>query len=107
MDNLLLIALEAHHPERNHHRRYEISVGRDLLGHWTVAVRYGRAGSPLRTLRFGDADEAVMRRLVRERLNRRLSAPRRIGCRYRPRDISAATEVAIANWVPAALQEGN
>ncbi len=31
MDNLLTLAFEAHHPERNHHRRYEVSVGRDLL----------------------------------------------------------------------------
>jgi hypothetical protein len=103
MDNLLLIALEAHHPERNHHRRYEISVGRDLLGDWTVTVRYGRAGSPLRCLRFAGADEAVMRRLVRERLARRFSAPRRIGCAYQPQEITAAPGVAMGAWIPPAV----
>lgn len=44
MDNLLTVAFEAHHPERNHHRRYEVRVGRDLFDDWTVTIRYGRVG---------------------------------------------------------------
>lgn len=103
MDDLLRITLEAHNVERNHHRRYEISVGRDLLGDWTVTVRYGRAGSPLRCLRFGDADETAMRRLVRERLLRRTSASRRIGCVYRPCEMSAVAGIVMADWIPMAL----
>lgn len=39
MDNLLTVAFEAHHAERNHHRRYEVRIGRDLLDDWTVAIR--------------------------------------------------------------------
>ena len=35
-------ALEAHHAERNHHRRYEATLGRDLFGDWSVTIRYGR-----------------------------------------------------------------
>ena len=31
MDNLLNIVLEAHNVERNHHRQYEITLGKDLL----------------------------------------------------------------------------
>jgi len=31
MDNLLTVAFEAHSQEKNHHRRYQITVGRDLL----------------------------------------------------------------------------
>lgn len=52
MNNLFTVAVEAHHQERNHHRRYEIVVGRDLLGDWTVAVRYGRAGTVGREQRY-------------------------------------------------------
>lgn len=103
MHNLMTIALEAHSDERNHHRRYEVEVGRDLLGDWTVTVRYGRAGRDLRTLRFADADEGKMRRVVQLRLRRRLSAPRRIGCAYRPREISAAPGVSLEDWLPASL----
>jgi predicted DNA-binding WGR domain protein len=56
MDNLLTVALEARHAERNHHRRYEITVGRDLFDHWTVAIRYGRIGQGGRVERFAGAD---------------------------------------------------
>jgi hypothetical protein len=51
-DNLLTVAFEAHHAERNHHRRCEVTVGRDLLDDWTVAIRYGRAGRGGREERF-------------------------------------------------------
>ena len=44
MDNLLTVAFEAHSQEKNHHRRYQITVGRDLLNDWTVAIRFGRTG---------------------------------------------------------------
>jgi hypothetical protein len=44
MDNLLTLAFEAHHSERNHHRRYEIRIGRDLLDDRTVTIRDGRVG---------------------------------------------------------------
>ena len=44
MDNLLTVAFEAHNAELNHHRRYQITVGRDLLDDWTVSICYGRSG---------------------------------------------------------------
>ncbi len=44
MDNLLTVAFEAHHAGKNHHRRYEVTVGRDLFDYCTIAVRYGRIG---------------------------------------------------------------
>jgi hypothetical protein len=43
MDNLLSLAFEAHHAERNNHQSYAVSIGRDLFDAWTVAIRYGRA----------------------------------------------------------------
>src|SRR5271167_3295958 len=45
-------ALEAHNAEKNHHRRYQVTVGRDLLDDWTVAIRYGRTGQAGRELRY-------------------------------------------------------
>jgi hypothetical protein len=52
MDNLLTVAFEAHHGYKNHHRRYEVTVGRDLFYDWTVAVRYGRIGQRCQERRY-------------------------------------------------------
>ncbi len=99
MDNLLTVALEAHHHQLDHHRHYRITVGRDLLGDWTVSVVYGRAGRPGQERRFGgDAD--AMRRVVRAHLLRRLSAPRRIGCAYRMSMMSVVAGMDRSAWVP-------
>lgn len=106
MLDLLTIALEAQSDELNHHRRYEVSVGRDLLGDWVVTVRYGRVGGPLRELRFGSADPEKARAIVRDRLRRRLSAPKRIGCGYGIRALSEPTALNAAEWVPAAVMLG-
>ncbi|MBE7456082.1 MAG: WGR domain-containing protein [Planctomycetia bacterium] len=100
MLDLLTIALEAHSDERNHHRRYEVSVGRDLLGDWVVTVRYGRVGGPLRELRFGSPDAEAARAIVHDRLRRRLSAPKRIGCRYLVRLFSVADGMDPRDWAP-------
>ena len=100
MDNLLTIALEAHNPERNHHRRYEITVGRDLFGDWTVGVRYGRVGGGGQELRYGAEQAEAMQQVVRERLHDRQSAPRRIGCAYRLVRCEAAPDMEADEWLP-------
>jgi predicted DNA-binding WGR domain protein len=99
----LRLIFEAHNAERNHHRAYEVEVGQDLLGEWTVTVRYGRdrASGRARIYRVADLDAA--RRLVRDKLKRRLSAPRRLGCPYRlTRALTGAGEELDA-WVPREL----
>ncbi|MCC7290452.1 MAG: WGR domain-containing protein [Phycisphaerales bacterium] len=101
MLDLLTISLEAHSNERNHHRRYEVSVGCDLLGHWVVTVRYGRVGGPLRAITCTHADEGEAQSMVQERLGRRLSAPRRIGCAYRIRELIVPARMPLSNWLPA------
>jgi predicted DNA-binding WGR domain protein len=58
IDNLLTIAFEAHHAELNHHRRYQITVGRDLLDDWTVAIGYGRVGKGGQQKRFASPNAA-------------------------------------------------
>jgi len=100
MDNLLTIGFEAHYDERNHHRRYEIVIGRDLLDAWTVSIRYGRTGQSGQEQRFAcpKADEA--RAIIRDRLRRRLSAPRRIGCPYRLTRLSSAPGFDTSAWLP-------
>jgi len=101
--DLLKIDLEAHSEERNHHRRYELAVGRDLFGHWVVTVRYGRVGQPLREIQFGSPDSESARSLVHARLRRRLSAPRRIGCGYRMVGFAVETGVDARTWCPGGV----
>src|SRR4051794_23024277 len=98
MDNLLAVSLGAHNAEKNHHRHYQVTVGRDLLDAWTVAICYGRTGQAGRVLRYAAAEAAAMRAVVRDRLRRRLSAPRRVGCPYRLAAYSAAPGFDAASW---------
>jgi predicted DNA-binding WGR domain protein len=101
MQNLLTVAFEAHHAELNHHRRYEITIGRDLFGDWTVSVRFGRAGHQGREQRFGGAETRELKGIVQERLRRRLSASRRIGCGYRLNEFSAVKGFDVDSWLPS------
>jgi hypothetical protein len=102
MENLLSLAFEAHNAEKNHHRRYELKIGRDLFGHWTVCVRYGRTGALSgHELRYGGLDPEPLRVIIRDRLLRRLSAPKRIGCQYLLADFTATAGFDAAFWLPA------
>ena len=101
MDNLLSIAFEAHHPARNHHRRYEVRLGRDLFDAWTVVIRYGRTGQGGQERRYASSEPEAMRAVIRTCLRRRLSAPKRIGCAYRLASFSQACEFNAADWLPA------
>lgn len=103
MDNLLTIALEAHNAERNHHRRYELTVGRDLFGDWTVGVRYGRVGRGGQEMRYGAEQAEAMQKVVRDRLKDRQSALKRLGCGYRLVRCEAAPEVEAGEWLPPDL----
>ena len=100
MNNLLTMELEAHHAELNHHRRYRITVGRDLLEHWTVSICFGRTGQEGRELRYVSATAQELQQVIRERLRRRRSASRRIGCAYRMTSFSAAPEFNVTGWLP-------
>src|SRR3954471_7320778 len=106
MENLMTVAFEAHNQERDHHRRYEVTVGRDLLGDWTVAIRYGRTGQAGRELRYAAAEADAMRAVIRDRLRRHLSAPKRIGCPYRLAAFSAAPGFDASSWLPGEVMAG-
>jgi hypothetical protein len=103
MDNLLTIAFEAHHAGKNHHRRYEVTVGRDLLEEWTVAIRYGRVGQGGQERRYASPQPEAMRAVIRDRLQRRLSAPKRIGCPYRLATLSTTPGFDASAWLPGEI----
>ncbi|MGB6947088.1 MAG: WGR domain-containing protein [Bryobacteraceae bacterium] len=102
MENLLSLSFEAHNADKNHHRRYGFMIGRDLFGHWTVSVRYGRTGAVHgRELHYCGLDAEPLRVIIRDRLLRRLSAPTRIGCPYRLAGLSVAAGIDASFWLPA------
>ncbi|HZW30765.1 MAG TPA: WGR domain-containing protein [Isosphaeraceae bacterium] len=100
MNNLLTVAFEAHNSEKNHHRRYQVTVGRDLLDDWTVTINYGRSGKGGRELRYAASEADAIRAIIRDRLRRRLSAPKRIGCSYRLAAFNAAPGLDASSWLP-------
>jgi len=100
MENLFSVAFEAHHQEKNHHRRYEVVIGRDLLDDWTLAIRYGRIGQGCQERRYASSNPEAMRAISRDRLRRRLSAPKRIGCPYRLAAFNSAPGFDAADWLP-------
>jgi len=100
MDSLLTLAFEAHHAQRNHHRHYEVRIGRDLLDDWTVTIRYGRVGQGGQERRYGSPEPEALRAIIRDRLLRRLSAPKRIGCSYRLSVFSKAKDFDASPLLP-------
>lgn len=103
MYNLLTVAFEAHNSEQNHHRRYEVTLGRDLLDDWTIEIRYGRCGQGSQGKRFASPKTEEMKAIIRDRLRRRLSAPKRIGCSYRLAAFDAAAGFDAAAWLPGEM----
>lgn len=101
MDNLLTATFEAHHAGRNHHRLYQVTVGSDLFDAWTIRIRYGRTGQPGRELRFASPEVISLQRVVRDRLRRQLSAPRRIGTPYRLVELTAIAGFDTDAWLAA------
>jgi hypothetical protein len=88
------ITLEARNPERGHYRAYRLEAAPDLFGVWLVEATFGRIGCTGRTLAYAASDEAEARRIVRAHLNRRTTAPKRIGTTYE------VTAVLDAPWFP-------
>lgn len=106
MRELLTMAMEAHSEERNHHRRYEITVGTDVLNHWVVIVRFGRVGQALQEIQFADPDVDAAKRIVARCLRRRLSAPRRIGCAYRFVGLPEHHDAGWQDWLQTLVERG-
>ncbi len=101
MHNLLTVSFEAHNADRNHHRRYEIRLGRDLFGDWTVCLLYGRMGQAGQMVRHSGSAQERLQQVIRESLRRRLTAPTRIGCAYALRELNVAGDIDVEFWLPA------
>lgn len=105
MDNLLSIRLEAHHPERNHHRFYELAVGRDLFGLWMLTIQYGRTGRQGCQRQFSSSDPGSLKSQIQHCLKVRETAPRRFGCRYELVSMEQADTLLIQDWFREAWLE--
>ena len=103
MDNLLTATFEAHNAEKNHHRRYSIRIGRDLLDDWTITIGHGRTGQAGRVTHFASPTAEQAQAIVRDRLRRRISAPKRIGCCYRLSRFDVAPGFDCGQWLPNEL----
>jgi hypothetical protein len=57
-------------------------------------------------LRYADADPAALVAVIRDRLQRRLSAPRRLGCPYRLTEFSRAPDFDASAWLPGDIMTG-
>ena len=95
MMSIFTARFEACDPARDCFRAYRLEAGQDLFGAWLVDATYGRIGTRGRTIRYVASDEAVARKFVRRCLQRRATAPKRIGIAYRVCEL-----INIAQWMP-------
>lgn len=100
MDNLLSIQMMAEDPQRNVHRNYELTIGQDLFGDWSLTIRYGRVGANGTYRVSGSPDPLTIRKLLNVKLQRRNTSSKRIGCDYRTVNLSAAEGVDVGWWIP-------
>ena len=100
MMSIFTARLEARDPARDCFRSYRLDAGSDLFGTWLVDATYGRIGTPGRTIRHTADDESQARRIVRRCLQRRATAPQRIGIAYRLAAFGAAPGFDAAAWLP-------
>jgi len=89
------IRLKARHPAQGRFRAYRIEAGIDPLADWVVNVTYGRMGTRRRHIRQLASDEPQARRIVRQSLKRRATAPRRIRVGYQLRELADPGQ-----WLP-------
>ncbi|MBS0206929.1 MAG: hypothetical protein JSS49_28980 [Planctomycetes bacterium] len=106
MQNLMTMTFEAHHGERNHHRRYQIIIGRDIFQDITVSIYYGRTARGGQEIRYGGMPSVALQSIIHDRLHRRLSANRRIGCRYQLTALESASGFDGSGWLPSSILAG-
>ncbi len=94
MDEKFHIKLEAKNPEKGNFRSYTIDAGPDLFGHWEIEVTYGRIGCTGRSVTYSAPDDVAAATIIRQCLQRRSSAPKRIGVPYKVRELCDPKEWA-------------
>jgi hypothetical protein len=88
MEERFHIKLEAKNPEKGNFRSYAIDAGPDLFGHWEIEVTYGRIGRRGRSVTYSAPDDGTAATIIRQCLQRRSTAPKRIGVPYKVRELS-------------------
>ncbi len=90
------IYLEAVNPARRCHRAYRVTLTEDLFGAFIVETRYGRIGAKGHALSQSFLTEPDARRFIKSCLQRRQSAPRRLGAGYVMRSCIGVEEAVAA-----------
>jgi predicted DNA-binding WGR domain protein len=80
--NFHLIHLEAHLPEANIRRFFNILFGKNLFGDLQMTVTNGRIGAKGRKKHFLFEEETSLYKKLRQVLRKRLNAHKRLGCAY-------------------------
>ncbi len=88
LENNFRIKLEARNPEKGHLRAYSIVAGKDLFGQWNIEVTYGRIGRRGRSVAYAAENDTAAAAIVRHCLQRRSTAPKRIGVPYLVRELN-------------------
>ena len=96
----LCIRLEARSVAHRCFRSYEIELGADLFGAWTVEMRYGRIGALGRTKVRSISTTEDAQAQVPACLRKRATAPRRIGVAYHVRRMDGCR-----TWLPPELAD--
>lgn len=94
MNEKFHVKLEAKNPEEGHLRAYCIDAGHDLFGQWNIEVTYGRIGRRGRSVTYSAADDESAAAIIRHCLQRRATAPKRIGVPYQIRELCNPKEWA-------------
>ena len=100
MMSIFSARLEARDPVRDCFRSYRLEAGLDLFGTWLVDATYGRIGTPGRTIRYFAGDEDAARKIIRRTLQRRATAPKRIGVSYRICELNDPSQWLTAIAIP-------
>lgn len=99
MMNAFAAVFEARNPEPKHFRSYRVEEGTDLLGDWIFEITFGRIGTFGTSIRHAVCNAEEAQRLVRKNLQRRSSAPKRIGCPYWLTALRTASNLDTAAWL--------
>ncbi len=103
--SLFHLKLRAMDLDQNIDRDYEILVSKILFGLWGVTIAFGRhgVGGTYRNHTFETKEMA--RAFVYKTIQKRLKAPKRIGCSYALVDARALNEERLSSWLTLEQQE--
>ncbi|RZI45111.1 WGR domain-containing protein [Candidatus Finniella inopinata] len=103
--SVFYLKLRAVDRDRNIDRDYDILVLNVLFGCWGVTLAFGRHGTRgiLKNYVFDSQEEA--QRFVYKTLQKRLRAPKRIGCPYRLVSAETSTDQDLSSWLVSEQQD--